>query len=120
MQNPSPFVQKVFQNVSNRTISIEKCPDYIFADIVDATMPNNSNLFFCKQKDCRTCSKECFSLGLSEFKWPNKQEEYFVLREASHIDFVHEKCHMDLLPETPTPPPLKTSRCFFDNLPRRL
>ena len=37
----------------------------------------------------------------------------FDLREASHIDFVHEKRHMDVLLEIPTPP-LETSRTFFD------
>ena len=35
-------------------------------------------------------------------------------REASHIDFVHEKRHMDVLLESP-PPPLETSRTFFDS-----
>ena len=36
-------------------------------------------------------------------------------REASHIDFVHEKRHMDVLLETPPPPPpFETSRTFFD------
>ena len=37
----------------------------------------------------------------------------FLLREASHIDFVHEKRHTDVLLETP-PPPLETSRTCFD------
>ena len=40
---------------------------------------------------------------------------YFIkllLRKAPHIDFVHEKRHMDVLLETP--PPLETSRTFFD------
>ena len=36
------------------------------------------------------------------------------LREASQIDFVHEKRHMDIVLETPIPPPLETSRTFFD------
>ena len=36
------------------------------------------------------------------------------LREASQIDFVHEKRHMDVLLEIPPPPPLETSRTFFD------
>ena len=35
-----------------------------------------------------------------------------MLRKASHIDFVHEKGHMDVLLETP--PPLQTSRTFFN------
>ena len=40
----------------------------------------------------------------------------FDLSEAStHIDFVHEKRHMHVLLEAPTPPPpLETSRTFFD------
>ena len=29
----------------------------------------------------------------------------FCLREASYVDFVHEKRHMDVLLETPTAPP---------------
>ena len=33
-------------------------------------------------------------------------------REASHIDIVHEKRHMDVLLETP--PLIETSRTFFD------
>ena len=32
-----------------------------------------------------------------------------AVREASHIDFVHEKRRTDV-----TPPPLETSRTFFD------
>ena len=36
------------------------------------------------------------------------------VREASHIDFVHEKRYMDVLPDTP-PPPLEMSRTFFDS-----
>ena len=28
----------------------------------------------------------------------------YCVREASHIDFVHEKRHMDVLLETPSPP----------------
>ena len=37
--------------------------------------------------------------------------------EASHIDFVHEKRHMDVLMEIPPipSPPLETSRNFFDS-----
>ena len=35
-------------------------------------------------------------------------------REASHIDFVHEKRHMDVFLETPPPPFLEASRTFFD------
>ena len=38
--------------------------------------------------------------------------EQSLLREASQIDFVHEKRHMDALLKTP--PPLETSRTFFD------
>ena len=34
-----------------------------------------------------------------------KVSTYQLLREASHIDFVHKKCHMDVLLETPPPPP---------------
>ena len=38
-----------------------------------------------------------------------------VVREASQIDFVHKKRHMDILLETPTPhPPLETSHTFSD------
>ena len=37
----------------------------------------------------------------------------FPFREASHIDIVHEKRHMDVLLET-TPTPLETSHTFFD------
>ena len=39
-----------------------------------------------------------------------------TFREASHIDFVHEKRHMDVLLETPTPPPLEASHTFFDSV----
>ena len=36
------------------------------------------------------------------------------LREASHVDFVHEKRHMDVLLEThPHPPPLRNVTHFF-------
>ena len=48
-----------------------------------------------------------------------QHSEIYLLREASHIDFVHEKCHMDVLLET-IPPHLETSRSFFDNLSCRL
>ena len=38
-----------------------------------------------------------------------------TVREESHIDFVDEKRHMDVLLETLHPPlPLETSRTFFD------
>ena len=40
-----------------------------------------------------------------------KVSTYQLLREASHIDFVHKKCHMDVLLETPPP-----SRTFFDSV----
>ena len=33
----------------------------------------------------------------------------FMLMEASQIDFVHEKRHMDVLLETPHPPPFEMS-----------
>ena len=40
---------------------------------------------------------------------------FAIVREASHIDFVHEKRHMDVLLEiSPPPTPLETSRTFFD------
>ena len=39
------------------------------------------------------------------------------LREASHIDFVHEKRHIDVLLEPS--PPLETSRTFFDSAENR-
>ena len=41
------------------------------------------------------------------------------IREASHIDFVHEKRHMDVLLETPPHSPLETSRTFFDSAENR-
>ena len=39
----------------------------------------------------------------------------FDLREASHIDFVHEKRHMDVFLGTPFTPPLETLRTFFNS-----
>ena len=46
-----------------------------------------------------------------ENSWTSRDR---FLGEASQIDFVHEKRHMDVLLETPHPPPLETSRIFFD------
>ena len=37
----------------------------------------------------------------------------FMLMEASQIDFVHEKRHMDVLLETPHPPPFEMSRTLL-------
>ena len=42
-------------------------------------------------------------------------KDYFTFREASHIDFVHEKRHMDVFFSGSPPPPLETSRTFFDS-----
>ena len=39
----------------------------------------------------------------------------YRVREASHIDFVHENRRMDVLLETPTPPPSEASRTFIDS-----
>jgi hypothetical protein len=39
-----------------------------------------------------------------------------VIREASHVDFVHEKRHMFVSLETPPPPPLETSHIVIDIL----
>ena len=36
-----------------------------------------------------------------------------MLREASQIDFVHEKRRMDVLLETPHPPPLEMLRTLL-------
>ena len=44
--------------------------------------------------------------------WREKLLKYVWLRKASQIDFVRKKRHMDVLLETP--PPLETSRTFFD------
>ena len=38
------------------------------------------------------------------------------LRKASHIDFVHEKRHMDAFLVTPHTLPLEMSRTFFDSV----
>ena len=56
-----------------------------------------------KEKTTCLCRKKCDYFIISWHK---------SIREASHIDFVHEKRHMDVLLETP--PPKETSRTFFD------
>ena len=65
------------------------------------------------------CSRESKAGPARELtKKPVKSEDFFTftctLREASHIDFVHEKRHMHVLLETPHPH-LETSRTFFDS-----
>ena len=48
----------------------------------------------------------------------NKPNFKFVIcyvREASHINFVHKKCHMDVFP-TPPHPSLETSRTSFNSV----
>ena len=44
---------------------------------------------------------------------PRYFKDYFTFREASHIDFVHEKRHVDVF--FWESPPLETSRTFFDS-----
>jgi hypothetical protein len=50
------------------------------------------------------------SRSILVFKSPTLEKKY-IFREDSHIDFVHEKRHMDgvSLETPPLPPPLETS-----------